>query len=69
MVTNTQREGSQGFAVRELQNLLNGKGFPVGAVDGVFGAKTKKAVMAFQRAQGLDPDGVVGPKTWAALRA
>ncbi|MCY1074284.1 peptidoglycan-binding domain-containing protein [Archangium lansingense] len=67
MATNTQREGSRGPAVVQLQNMLNSKGFPVGAADGAFGPKTKGAVIAFQRAMGLAADGVVGPKTWAAL--
>lgn len=35
--------------------------------DGIFGAKSKAAAMAFQAAQGLSADGVIGPKTWAAL--
>jgi peptidoglycan hydrolase-like protein with peptidoglycan-binding domain len=36
-------------------------------VDGVFGEKTKTAVISFQRAEGLSPDGAAGPKTWKAL--
>lgn len=36
-------------------------------VDGEFGPKTHDAVLAFQRAQGLDPDGKVGPKTRTGL--
>lgn len=35
--------------------------------DGRFGPKTREAVKAYQRANGLDPDGIVGPKTWAKL--
>ena len=42
-------------------------GYNPGAVDGKFGTKTKNAVVAFQTDAGLDPDGVVGRKTWAAL--
>lgn len=33
------------------------------SVDGNFGGKTEKSVIAFQKAKGLDPDGIVGPDT------
>ena len=36
-------------------------------VDGEFGPQTRRALMAFQRAHGLTPDGVVGKGTWGAL--
>lgn len=58
--------GSRGTRVRALQQQLNGHGYPV-KVDAVFGAKTKQAVEQFQAGQGLVVDGIVGPKTWAAL--
>jgi peptidoglycan hydrolase-like protein with peptidoglycan-binding domain len=37
------------------------------AVDGEFGPRTRRAVVAFQRDHGLVPDGVVGARTWGAL--
>ncbi|WP_224241963.1 C40 family peptidase [Hyalangium gracile] len=64
----TLREGSRGPAVRDLQNLLKSKGFNPGGVDGVFGPKTKAAVLSFQRAQGISVDGIVGPQTWGKLK-
>lgn len=62
----TVSEGSTGTAVRWLQYALTSRGFPV-KVDGDFGPKTKAAVIGFQRAVGLTPDGIAGPKTWDAL--
>lgn len=59
--------GSSGAAVTELQRALARDGFDPGAVDGKFGPATERAVRAFQRANGLDVDGVVGPRTRAAL--
>ena len=59
--------GSRGDAVRKLQELLNKKGFDCGAVDGIFGSKTYAAVVAFQKANGLAADGIVGPLTWGKL--
>ena len=59
--------GSRGDAVRRLQELLHKKGFDCGAVDGIFGSKTYAAVAAFQKANGLSADGIVGPLTWGKL--
>ena len=61
------RTGSRGDAVRKLQELLNAKGYTCGDVDGIFGSKTYAAVLAFQKANGLAADGIVGPLTWGKL--
>lgn len=59
--------GARGAAVRELQQLLAECGFDPGPIDGDFGARTRAAVLAFQRASGLASDGIAGPQTWSAL--
>lgn len=61
------RINSTGKYVRYLQFLLKTQGYSVGSVDGVFGANTQNAVCAFQQANGLTPDGVVGRLTWYKL--
>lgn len=58
--------GKTGNGVAELQQLLTDIGFVTG-VDGRFGALTEATVKRFQRSRLLDDDGIVGPKTWAAL--
>jgi putative chitinase len=59
--------GSNGPNVSTLQDKLRERGFNPGATDGDFGPGTQAAVMAFQRSEGLLADGVVGPRTAAAL--
>ncbi len=61
------RVGSTGTEVRELQRRLADLDHPPGSVDGIFGRKTERAVIAFQRAERLQADGIVGPQTWTAL--
>ena len=53
--------------IAELQQALIGLGYSTGSADGYFGALTRSAVIAFQRDNGLIPDGVVGANTQAAL--
>jgi hypothetical protein len=55
------KKGSRGDAVRALQRRLG-----IGA-DGVFGKRTRAAVLRFQRSNDLVADGIVGPATLAAL--
>ena len=61
------RVGSRGRFVRYLQFVLQTQGYNVGGVDGVFGTNTANAVKAFQLANGLADDGLVGLNTWAKL--
>ena len=58
------RSSNPGFLVKELQQKL---GFDGDKVDGSFGPITEAAVRRFQRDNGLVPDGIVGPDTWARL--
>jgi N-acetyl-anhydromuramyl-L-alanine amidase AmpD len=61
------RLGSKGTEVELLQALLTQRGFPV-AIDGDFGPKTDKALRDFQKSAGLEPDGIAGNLTFAALK-
>ncbi len=61
------KQGSQGQAVKDVQQKLKQWGYYNGSVDGIFGAATKKAVIYFQQKNGLSADGVVGDNTLKAL--
>ena len=63
------RRGCKGEFVRGVQLLLNGRGYNCGSTgaDGDFGANTEKAVIAYQKANGLSADGIVGNKTMSSL--
>lgn len=56
--------------IAKIQWYLHKWGFGglVGEIDGKKGAKTKEAIKQYQSAMGLTADGIVGPKTWAALK-
>ena len=60
------QNGSQGNDVKELQQMLNTKGYNLG-VDGIFGNQTQSAVKNFQQKSGLTVDGIVGNHTMTAL--
>jgi peptidoglycan hydrolase-like protein with peptidoglycan-binding domain len=63
------RPGSEGPVVTLVQHRLLELGFRPGAKDGHYGDATYAAVMAFQKHEGLEPDGHAGPITLAALDA
>jgi g-D-glutamyl-meso-diaminopimelate peptidase len=63
----TLRIGSAGPDVMLVQSLLTKIGYDPGPIDGIFGRNTQQAVIAYQRNNGLAPDGVVGPATWASF--
>ena len=63
----TYRQGSSGEAVRTIQTKLKRWGYYDGQVDGIFGEQTRKAVIYFQRTNGLTADGIVGTNTLKAL--
>jgi hypothetical protein len=61
------RLGSRGAAVVYLQRRLTTLRYDVGPIDGSLGYSTYHGVVAFQKVNGLVRDGIVGPRTWAAL--
>ena len=63
------KQGHKGGDVTQLQKLLDVRGFPPGPIDGDFGPKTHKALIAYQKDGDLDQTGVAGASTWAILAA
>ncbi|WP_238906621.1 GH25 family lysozyme [Clostridium sp. YIM B02506] len=59
--------GAKGNITRLVQEKLNALGFNCGETDGIFGEKTRAAVINYQRSKGLSADGIVGQNTWRKL--
>lgn len=59
--------GTSGDLVRQTQQRLKDLGYYTGTVDGIFGSRTYEAILAFQEATGLTPDGIAGDATLSAL--
>ncbi len=59
--------GAKGNITGLLQERLNVLGFNCGVADGIFGEKTRAAVITFQTSRGLSADGIVGQNTWRKL--
>ena len=64
----TLRSGSTGPMVEFLQNILIYLGLYKNKIDGIFGPNLINAVIEFQTQNNLTADGIVGPRTWLALR-
>lgn len=61
------KRGDTGDEVLQIQKRLHSLRYWVGPKDGVYGTLTEQAVLAFQGVEGLDRDGIIGPKTRRAL--
>ena len=57
-----------GVSALDLQKALQRAGLDPGPIDGKIGRQTKSAVKEFQKRNNLNPDGIVGKKTWALLQ-
>ena len=55
--------GSRGNEVRQIQQRLKDWGYYTGSVDGIYGTKTRSAVISFQKKHNISADGICGPKT------
>ncbi len=64
---NTLEYGDSGDKVTDLQTALVALGYNTNGIDGRFGAGTRKAVIAFQKANNLTADGLAGTKTQTLL--
>ena len=61
------RRGDSGETVKSIQTRLKRWGYYNGAIDGIYGSRTEKAVRLFQQKNGLKVDGICGSETMAAL--
>lgn len=65
--TNTSSTISNYSQIQKIQTKLNSLGYNCGTPDGIMGAKTKEAIMKFQKANQLTADGIAGPQTLKKL--
>ena len=66
-VTSVEKKEVRMPSGKEIQTALKKAGYYNGDVDGQIGSKTRDALKKFQSANGLNPDGVFGSRTWAIL--
>ena len=63
----TLKKGARGNITKLLQEKLVSLGYNTNGIDGIFGSGTEKAVISFQKSNGLVVDGIVGKNTWGKL--
>ena len=63
----TLKKGARGNITKLLQEKLVSLGYNTNGIDGIFGSGTEKAIMSFQKNNGLVVDGIVGKNTWGKL--
>ena len=63
----TVKKGARGNITKLLQEKLVSLGYNTNGVDGIFGTGTEKAIISFQRTNGLVVDGIVGKNTWGKI--
>lgn len=61
--TETRDSSTLRLSIRQIQTALKNAGFYKGSIDGKIGSQTKEAIKAFQKANNLKPDGIVGKRT------
>lgn len=66
-VMTLSKYGSKGDEVTQVQTKLQEKGYYTGKIDGIFGSKTKEALLKYQKDVGLTADGIAGPNTLSKL--
>lgn len=60
--------GSKGASVKQVQKTLQKEGFYKGTINGIFGNQMRSSVIAFQKSEHLRADGIIGPRTQAAMK-
>ena len=63
----TLKKGARGNITKLVQEKLVSLGYNTNGIDGIFGSATKKAIISFQKSNGLVADGIVGINTWKKL--
>ena len=61
------KKGARGNITKLLQEKLVSLGYNTNGIDGIFGSGTERAVISFQKNNGLAVDGIVGKNTWRKL--